>query len=238
MTARLFIILVCALVAGCAGGPRTFGGNQVRLIETASLPTPDGRDSVNESRPYVIGPFDKLRIDVFGIPELTARIVQTDAGGRISFPIAGVVDAAGKTPGELETALRERLRAAYVRDPQVTVNLEQTVSQVVTIDGEVREPGLYPVIGRMTMLRAVASAKGLGEFAKLDEVVVFRTVNGQRYAALYNIGAIRSGVYADPEIYANDVIVVGNSRARRVFKDFLQLIPLLTTPLIVALQRL
>lgn len=236
MTLRLSIVLVCALVAGCAGGQRPIGGSEVRLVQTSALPAPTGTDSVTESRPYVIGPFDKLRIDVFGIPELTARIVQTDAGGRISFPVAGVVDAAGKTPGELEIALRERLRAAYVRDPQVTVNLEQTVSQVVTIDGEVREPGMYPVIGRMTMLRAVANAKGMSEFAKLDEVVVFRTVGGQRYAALYDIGAIRAGTYADPEIYPNDVIIVGNSRARRVFKDFLQLLPALANPLILLLR--
>ncbi|MBC7042118.1 polysaccharide export protein, partial [Salmonella enterica subsp. enterica serovar Enteritidis] len=80
---------------------------------------------------------------------------------------------------------------------------------------------LYPVNGRMTLMRAVATAKGTTEFAKLDDVVIFRTVNGQKMAALYNLKAIRQGAYDDPEVFANDVVVVGDSPARRLFKDIL-----------------
>jgi polysaccharide biosynthesis/export protein len=100
----------------------------------------------------------------------------------------------------------------------------------------VKEPGLYPVIGHMSLMRAVATAKGASEFAKLDDVVIFRTVDSQRMAALYNLKAIRRGAYEDPEIFANDVIVVGDSSARRLFKDALQILPTLTTPLILLLQ--
>ncbi|MEM1132717.1 MAG: polysaccharide biosynthesis/export family protein [Pseudomonadota bacterium] len=201
------------------------------------LPEPTRSDLVQQDRPYLIGPFDVLTIDVFGIAELSEREVRADASGRISFPLAGIIEAGGKPPAEIEDELEARLRLAYVRDPQVTVNLKETVSQVVTVDGQVMEPGLYPVIGRMTLMRAVATAKGTAEFAKLNDVVVFRTVEGQRYAALYNLAAIRRGAYADPEIFANDVVIVGNSQARRIFKDFLGIVPLLTTPLIVALQN-
>ncbi|WP_196782026.1 hypothetical protein, partial [Salmonella enterica] len=73
----------------------------------------------------------------------------------------------------------------------------------------------------MTLMRAVATAKGTTEFAKLDDVVIFRTVNGQKMAALYNLKAIRQGAYDDPEVFANDVVVVGDSPARRLFKDIL-----------------
>ena len=134
--------------------------------------------------------------------------------------------------------LESRLRGAYVRDPQVTVNLKETVSQVITVDGQVKEPGLYPVVGRMTLMRAVATAKGAAEFAKLEDVVIFRTVKGQKLAALYNLRAIRRGAYQDPEVFANDVVVVGDSKARRLFKDLLQIIPALSTPIVVALQRI
>ncbi|RYD93192.1 MAG: polysaccharide export protein [Sphingomonadales bacterium] len=161
------------------------------------------------------------------------RIVQVDASGRVAFPLAGTVDAAGRTPNEVAGLIGDRLRDRYIRDPQVTVNLEETVSQVITVDGEVREPGLYPVIGRMTLMRAVATAKGLGEFARQNDVVVFRTVNQQKMAALYDLRAIRRGAYTDPEVFANDVIVVGDSKARRIFKDVIAGSALLTTPLIV-----
>lgn len=201
------------------------------------MPLPDRSDIIGGDRPYLIGPFDKLVIDVFGIEELSKKEFQTDASGRISFPLAGVVEAAGKTPAELERLLEEKLSGSYVRDPQVSVNLKETVSQVITVDGEVKEPGLYPVIGRMTLMRAIATAKGATEFAKLKDVVIFRTAQGQQYAALYDLKAIRRGAYEDPEVFANDVVVVGDSTARRLFKDALQVVPLLTTPLIIALQR-
>jgi len=146
------------------------------------------------------------------------------------------VEAAGLTPDELSNVIETRLTGRYVRNPEVTVNLEETVSQVITVDGQVEKAGLYPVIGRMTLMRAVATAGGTSEFAKLSDVVIFRTVNGQQLAGLYNLKAIRRGNYEDPEVFANDVIIVGDSQARRIFKDILQASPLLTTPLIVLTQ--
>jgi polysaccharide export outer membrane protein len=174
---------------------------------------------------------------VYGIEELNSRDVRADAGGRISFPLVGSIDAAGKTADQIAAEIEQRLRAHYIRNPQVTVNLKEAVSRVITVDGEVREPGLYPVLGRLTLMRAVATAKGLGENAQASSVVVFRTVNGQQLAALYNLQAIRRGVYDDPEVYANDIVIVGDNEARRLFRDFLQVVPLLTTPLIIALQN-
>jgi polysaccharide biosynthesis/export protein len=228
------------LAAGCATSrDKDLGGDpSIKVLASADLPMPDRSDLIGEDRPYLIGPFDKLVIDVFGIEELSKKEVQTDASGRISFPLAGVIEAAGKTPAEVEELLESRLRGAYVRDPQVTVNLKETVSQVITVDGQVKEPGLYPVVGRMTLMRAVATAKGAAEFAKLEDVVIFRTVKGQKLAALYNLRAIRRGAYQDPEVFANDVVVVGDSKARRLFKDLLQILPALSTPIVVALQRL
>lgn len=233
----LVLLAVGALVAGCAGPAKVGGAPNIEVIDAKEMPAPDRTDVVAMDRPYIVGPFDKLTIDVFGIEELSNRKVQVDTSGRISFPLIGVVSVGGKTPGEIETLLQERLASSYVRNPQVSVNLEQTVSQVVTVEGQVKKPGLFPVVGRLTLLRAVALAGGTDEFAKLNEVVVFRTVKGEQYAALYSLKAIRVGAYSDPEIYANDVVVVGESEARRTFKDILQVVPLLTTPLIVAVDR-
>ena len=237
------LCILAALTSACAGttaiGPVTGDAqatSRVQVAKPGDLPAPTSADLVRKDRPYIIGPFDRLVIDVFGIEDLSDKEVQTDAGGRISFPLAGIVEAAGHTPAEVEQIIKDRLRGRYIRDPQVTVNLKETVSQVVTVDGQVREPGLYPVVGRMTLMRAVATAKGVSEFAKLDDVVVFRTVDGQKMAALYNLKAIRRGNYDDPEIYANDIVVVGDSAGRRLFKDVLQILPAVATPLVVLLN--
>ncbi|PZO79063.1 MAG: transposase [Sphingomonas hengshuiensis] len=199
------------------------------------MPPPNRNDLTAADRPALIGPLDTIEVDVFGIPDL-GREMQVDASGRIAMPLAGTIDARGKTASELGGLIEAALRARYVRNPQVTVNIKSSVSQVVTIDGQVVEPGLYPVTNQMTLMRVIASAKGLSEFAKQDDVVILRTVGTQRLAGLYNIAAIRRGAYNDPPVYANDVIVVGDSPQRRLFRDFVSVTPLLAAPLIAVLQ--
>jgi len=232
----ILAVLTAALLSACASTEPVGQSAGVTVVNTDALPPPTRKDLLANSRPYLIGPFDKLTIDVFGIEDLSKKEVQTDASGRISFPLVGVVEASGLTPGELGNVIEERLRGRFIRNPQVTVNLEDTVSQVITVDGQVMKPGLYPVIGQMTLIRAVATAGGTAEYAKLDDVVIFRNVDGNRYAGLYNLSAIRRGNYVDPEVFASDIVIVGDSKARRNFDKLLELAPLLSTPLIVLTQ--
>ncbi len=236
---RKFItaLLLASALSGCVGAARPIGGSpDLLVLDKAVLPQPSANDYRGTARAYALGPFDKLRIDVAGLPELSLLEVQTDAGGNVGIPLAGTVSVGGLTPAEAGQAIEARLRAAHVRDPKVAVNLRETNSQVVTIEGEVDRPGQYPALGNMTLLGLVARAEGTSEFARLKEVIVFRTVDNQRYAALYDLGAIRRGAYADPAVFANDVVVVGDSPQRRLFRDLLQVVPLITTPLVVALQ--
>ena len=226
------------LLAACATTPKIGGAANLDVMDSSTLPAPDRADIAASTRPYFVGPFDRLTIDVFGIAELAQREVQVDSEGRISFPLVGVVVVAGKTPAEIEAELTQRLRQAHVRDPQVSVNLKEMVSQRIAIEGEVEKPGLYPVTGNMTLLKAIALAEGTTEFSKLNDVVVFRTVRGKQYAALYNLDAIRHGAYPDPEIFPGDIVMVGESRGRRLFKDIIQTLPAITSPLIIAVDRL
>lgn len=231
------IFLAAALVLGGCAKQVPFGqsGAPMAVQAISELPPPSSSDLVHSVNPYVIGPFDKLNVNVFGVPDLSGDI-QADGNGRVSVPLVGSIEAAGKTPGQLADAIAAGLRGRYVRDPQVAVNVREATSQTFTVDGEVREPGIYPVVGNLSLMRAVATAKGTSEFAKLDDVVVFRTVEGKPMAALYNLGAIRRGLYVDPRIYPSDVVIVGDSKARRLFKDILTVAPTLATPLILLLQ--
>lgn len=236
---RLAVIGVLAVGLSACSNNRQLGGDpKLTVMPAEELPAPSIADFTAVSRPYIVGPFDRLTIDVFGIEELKNREVQVDAAGRISFPLAGVITVSGQTPGDIELLLAERLRQAYVRNPQVTVNLKESVSQVVTVAGQVKKPGLYPVMGRMTLLQAIARAEGTDEFSDLEDVVIFRTVEGRRLAALYNVDGIRRGAYADPEIYPNDLVMIGDNSSRRLFKDFLTTFSLVSGPLVIALDRL
>ncbi len=235
MKLRYYLAGAMAFAASGCADQKFVGRPGLEVVSNSALPAPDRSDLIAPQRPYLIGPFDKLSVEVYGLPDLT-RTVQADASGRVSLPLAGDLEAAGKTPGELAKEITARLRGQYIRDPQVTVNLTETISQLVTVEGEVKMPGLYPVVGSMTLIRAVAKAQGTTEFAKDEMVVVMRRVNGQDMAALYDLRAIRLGMYPDPEIYANDVILVGESRARRIFQSIVQASPLLTAPIIALLR--
>lgn len=234
---KVFVgLAIAALIAGCGGRKPLVSTPNLQVVQgTAELPPPVRSDLTAADRPSLIGPLDTIGVDVFNVPDLS-REVQVDASGRISMPLIGTIDARGKTSGELASAIEAALRGKYVRNPNVTINLKSSVSQVVTIDGSVTEPGLYPVTNQMTLMRAIASAKGLTEFAKVDDVVILRTVAGRRMAGLYNLEAIRRGTYDDPLIYANDVVVVGDSPSRRLFRDLVALAPLAAAPLVAVLQ--
>jgi polysaccharide biosynthesis/export protein len=227
-------VLTLALVS-CSDAPALVGRPDLTIAKPGELPPPETVDLISEPRSYVIGPLDRLSVDVYGVAELS-RSVQVDASGRIALPLIGSLEASGKTPSALGAMVEERLRGRYVRDPKVTINLTETVSQVVSVGGAVRAPGLYTVSGRMTLMRAITRAEGTTEFARESYVVVFRRVNNRDMAALYDLRAIRQGIYKDPEIFANDIVEVSDSTARRLFRDVITASPLLLAPLVAIIQ--
>ena len=235
---KICYVLAITIALSACGGRREPLQSSARLTavtDNSVLPAPDRTDLTAADRPSLVGPLDTIQVDVFNVPDLT-REMQVDASGRISMPLAGTIDARGKTAAEIADAIEAALRGRYIRNPEVTVNIKSSVSQVVTIDGQVVEPGLYPVTNQMTLIRAIASAKGLSEFARQNDVVILRTVNGRKMAGLYDVEAIRQGLYDDPPIYANDLIVGGDSPQRRMFRDIGSVAPLLAAPLIAILQ--
>ena len=230
-------VAVLSTVSACATTPKVGGDPSLQVPAMAELPVPEAADVTKPTGLYSVGPYDKLTIDVVGLPELSVKDIQVDANGSISFPLAGPVNVSGMTSAQVEQLIAARLRENYVRDPKVTVNLIESVSHAITIDGEVKRPGMYPVAGGMTLMKSVALAQGTTQDARLNEVVVFRTVGGQRYAALYNLGAIRRGRYPDPTIYANDIVMVGDAASKRLFKDLLTAVPALLTPIVILLTQ-
>jgi polysaccharide export outer membrane protein len=192
-----------------------------------SLPPPDQNGLAMTQQAYRIGPLDKLDISVFQVPELTGS-VEVDAAGLISLPLIGQVGAGGKTTNELSQTIAQKLAAKYLQDPQVTVVVKEALSQKITVEGAVQQPGVYPIEGRTTLMQAIAMARGADpQRANEKKVVVFRTVNGQRLAAGFNMVDIRTGRTDDPQVYGNDIIVVDASNARGFLHDIVSSVPLL-----------
>ena len=176
---------------------------------------------------YHIGPLDKLDVTVFQEPELSAKALPVDASGLIALPLVGSVEARGKTALQLSGELETLFGAKYLKDPQVTVTVASSVSQRVSIQGEVTEPGVYQVSGPTTLLEVLSMAKGETDVAKLNEVVIFRNVKGERMGAVFNVASIRRGEADDPAVQGSDMIVVGYSSARRFWQNVVRAGPIL-----------
>jgi polysaccharide export outer membrane protein len=112
-------------------------------------------------------------------------------------------------------------------NPQVSVAVATSVSQKVVVQGQVVEPGVYDIKGSTSLLEALSLAKGETNVASLDRVVVYRMINGQRMGALFDVHSIRNGHTKDPDIFGNDVVIVGYSNARSAWRDVLSAAPLL-----------
>ena len=184
----------------------------------SALPPPDVTTDSSDFANYRIGPRDELSVEVMGAPELK-REGEVDAAGNLSMPLVGNIAVGGKTPQQVSDTITAHLRGRYLKNPQVTVNIKKANARTVTVDGAVKNPGLYPVSGRMTLQQAIASAQGAELVADLNNVVIFRTVNNQKMAALFSLKEIRSGRLADPQIYGNDIVIVGENATRRFFSD-------------------
>lgn len=235
------LLLVAApatlLIGGCSTKPEPLGGAPNLTVVQGDLPAPMQSDIDNVVRAYPVAPFDTLKIDVFGVPELSNRVVRVDANGQIGFPLIGIIEVAGMSPSEISTMIESRLRGRYIRDPQVTTNVESTETRTVTVYGQVQQPGVYPVVGKSSLIKTIAVARGLAEFGNARDVVVFRTVQGQRMATLYDLNAISRGMYDDPEIFPSDTVVVGDADARRLFQDIVGAATLIASPLTILLNN-
>lgn len=213
-------------LGACAtsGTPRT-GARAVEVSEQLGLPdTTTASGAYSGESEYRLGAQDLLEVNVFQVQELN-RTVRVNSSGDISLPLVGVLRAGGLTVRELEQSIAAALSKDYLQDPQVSVFVKEYTSQRVTLEGAVKKPGIYPLSGHTTLLQAIATGGGLDPLANLQGVVVFRTVEGKKMAAVFDMQAIRSGQIADPQVYGDDVIVVDQSGSKTALRRFIESVP-------------
>ena len=209
-------------VAGCATD-RTYGGSAgIEIADLEELPAPRLENL------YLIGPQEVLQIEVVGAARLSGNYL-TDGDGQISFPLVGLLDLDGMAPSEAADLIANSLRGNYLRNPQVRVIPANIPPRTVSVGGQVKDPGEYPVAARQSLLRVGNQAGGRSESAQQDDVLIMRTVGGQRFIGAYNLRAIQRGNYEDPAVYPNDIVYVGDSPARRRLDTVLAFAPLLST---------
>jgi polysaccharide export outer membrane protein len=130
------------------------------------------------SGPYRLDSGDRLRVVVYDQPSLT-NLYEVDQSGQVNFPLIGDVGARDATVDEVASRIEARLATAYLREPDVTVEVADYRPFFVL--GEVGSPGQYPYVPGITAETAIAVAGGFTDRANKRVVRVSRTVNGQLY---------------------------------------------------------
>jgi polysaccharide export outer membrane protein len=119
---------------------------------------------------YIIGPQDVLSITVFDQAELSGKYT-VESDGALTFPLVGRVKASGFTVRQLEVEVRKKLvDGQFLRNPQLSIGIEQYRSQRIFIMGEVRQSGMYPLTGDMSLVEALSKAGVMST----NEVVIVR----------------------------------------------------------------
>ncbi|MGE5505072.1 MAG: polysaccharide biosynthesis/export family protein [Actinomycetota bacterium] len=166
---------------------------------------------------YVVEPGDDLDVRFFYNPELNEEVtVRPD--GNISLPLVGEVRAAGRTPTQLESTLKEAY-SRELRQAAITVIVKGFAGQRVFVDGEVGQPQMVKIAGQMTAMQAIASAGGFKPGARKGEVLVIRR-NGtsQPQVIPLNLDAAIDGADTSQDIALQpyDVVFVPKSRIAQV----------------------
>jgi len=130
----------------------------IAILVIASLMLGDqAAQPTQEIANYIVGPQDLLKVTVFNEDQLSGQF-RVDNDGQFSYPFLGRIKAGGTTLREIAALLTAKLADGYLRNPQVTVQVEQFRSQNVFVMGEVRSPGKYTLTGAVTLIEALAQA--------------------------------------------------------------------------------
>ncbi|QAY77055.1 polysaccharide biosynthesis/export family protein [Sphingosinicella sp. BN140058] len=219
---RLVLASVLATcLAGCAG---TRGGNLPYHPSEEAFGEPDSQALAALESNYRISPLDKLKINVFQVADLSGDY-EVDLTGNIAMPLVGNVRAVDLTTDQLDAKLTQVLGEKYLQSPDVSVGVVSSSTRVVTVDGAVRDPGMYPVNGRITLIQVIARAKGTADDANPRRVAIFRQIDGQRMAAAFDLTDIRRGKVEDPRVYSGDIVVVDGSSVRAAQRELLTALP-------------
>jgi len=220
----LAALLAAAALGGCAG---TRGGPIPYNVSPTVFAQPDSPASKVLEEDYRIAPLDTLHISVFQVPDLSGDFT-VDLTGDITMPLLGNVKVVDMTTSQLNQKLAQMLGAKYLQHPDVNVGVKTSSTRVVTVDGSVRQGGVFPVTGPLTLIQVIALAHGTDENANPHRVAIFRTIKGERMAAAFDLTAIRRGQAEDPRIYAGDIVVVDGSKVKGVWQTVLSTLPFLS----------
>lgn len=165
-----------------------------------------------------LGPEDVISVDVFDQPNYSRANLIIPPNGRISYPLIGHINIAGRTIEELEKEFTEKL-SEYIREPKVSIQIAQVHSLKFMVIGDVAQPGIYEMTRRMTVTEALAKAGYITRFGDLSKVAVLRMQKeGGTIALPVNMKEIERGKAQDVFLIPGDTVVVPGNKFKTIDK--------------------
>ena len=163
---------------------------------------------IAETEKYLINAGDVLEISVWNEDALK-REVTVLPDGSISFPLAGVVPAAGKSLDVVKKELTEKL-TEYIAEPVVNIVVKSTGGNAVYVTGQVKNPGKYVMVEPMHVVQALSLAGGLTPFAAKDDIIILRKSNTSSESIQFEYSDLEDGKGLDKKYFlkSGDVVVV------------------------------
>jgi polysaccharide biosynthesis/export protein len=161
-----------------------------------------------EQDKYLLGPEDALEVSVWKEPELTRQLV-VRPDGKITYPLIGEVQAAGRTVKQLQEEILTRL-GKYVTDAHVTVILLKAQNYKVYVTGKVHKPGEFVIGKPVNVMQAISMAGGLTPFASPGSITVLRSLGGKEEVYPFNYKEVARGQFLEQNrtLIPGDVVVV------------------------------
>jgi polysaccharide biosynthesis/export protein len=215
---QLFLTAVVSLTA-CTHprpNPQPDAGPVPPVIGAADGHVAIGMHPLSPAR--LIVPRDLIEVTVFEAPALS-RAMRVSDDGMITLPLLGPLQAARRTPRELEIAIQDTLRRTYMRDPRVVVEVKEEATQPIYVVGEVNQPGALLASGSdpLTVLRALAVARGPKPSAAQGRAMVLRPrPQTDPLQIRVNLNDIARGKADDVVLLPNDVLYVPKNSERAV----------------------
>lgn len=257
----LFVVMGCEThpgaksppAAGAAGATKVAAAQDFEVMGQTAVAPPPGvelmpaiigppPDPSLEDLIYRIGPYDDLKVEVFGVPELSTE-AQVNLQGLLAMPLLGPVKVNGMTPEEAQAEITRQLASRYLRDPRVTVYVKNSASLNVTITGAVNSQGVQPIKGRTTLTDVLAQAGGVNKLGKKAQVVLYRgegppgqaartgaAADSRMQAYVIDYQGILDGKMRDPLVVGDDRIYVPESGLALFFSPIANIVQTFVMP--------
>ena len=157
---------------------------------------------------YKLHAGDKIEVSVWKEEELQ-RVITIRPDGKISFPLSGEIQAAGRTADNIRAEIESRL-TKYIPEPVVTVSVEETAGNRIFVIGQVTRPGMFVMNPQLSVLQALSLAGGGNPFAKLDNTIIIRGTGTAQTTLPFRYSQVTDGKSLGQNIMleSGDVVVV------------------------------